>query len=476
MADLRGVAPDSLEAARGSGPWMLIMLAALSGLTIPAGLVLAGPLASNGWPPRLLVFLAAGGVLVGWMVRGAAGRAPASPALIGTFLLLGACLVAYFATGMRAASPEETAGALRAVLAIVPVAIVAAGIAQTATERQVNVLLQVLVVGAAVSALVALAQYVKPFDFASLIQMPGTVAREAGGMGSRGGFTRVNGAAEHPIEFSVITGAVLPLAIHAARFASDGLRRLVHWVVVGVFALAVPMAVSRSGVVVVAVALLVYGVALNGRQRLTLLVVVVAGGALLRAVIPGLLGTVTSIFTSAATDPSVSGRTDDYVIIGQLFRHSPLLGMGLGTFRPEVYFFLDNAYLLAAVEGGLLLVSAVVVFFLLGVAAARGAALRAPDDEHLSRSQALAASIAAIGLAAFFFDLFSFAQVTLLCFLLVGMAGASWRLSLQSGRALPTPLERIRGVPADRFVATSAGTRGASADGQRRPVRVPDVA
>lgn len=462
MAELRHtLVPDSAAAARGAGPWMLIMLAAFSGLTIPAGLVLAGPLASNGWPPRLLVFLAAVCVVVGWLVRGAAGRVPASPALIGTFLLIGACLVAYFAAGMRATVPEESAGAVRALLAIVPIAIVAAAVAQTATERQLNVLLQVVVVAAAISALVALAQYVKPFDLASLIQMPGTVAREAGGMGSRGGFTRVNGATDHPIEFSVITGAVLPLAIHTARFAADGLRRFALWVVVGVLALAVPMAVSRSGVVVVAVALIVYAAALNFRQRVTLLVVAVASGALLRAVIPGLLGTVTSIFASAATDPSVSGRTDDYVVIGQLFRHSPVLGMGLGTFRPEVYFFLDNAYLLAAVEGGLLLVSAVAVFFVLGVASARGAALRARDDEHRSRSQALTASIAAIALAAFFFDLFSFGQVTLLCFLLVGAAGASWRLALGSGKPLPTPLARIRGASADR---------------QGPPARVPDVA
>ncbi len=462
MAELRhGFGPDSADAARGDGPWVLILLAAFSGLTIPAGLVLAGPLASNGWPPRLLVFLAAGCILIGWMVRGAAGRAPASPALVGTFVLLGACLVAYFAAGMRATVPDESAGALRALLAMVPVAIVAAGIAQMATERQVNVLLQVVVVAASLSALVALAQYVKPFDLASLMQVPGMVAREAGGMGSRGGFTRVNGAAEHPIEFSVISGAALPLAIHSARFARDGLRRLVLWAVVGVFALAVPMAVSRSGVVVVAVALLVYAVALDGRQRLTLLAVAVAGGALLRAAIPGLLGTVTAIFERAATDPSVSGRTDDYVVIGRLFRRSPLVGMGLGTFRPEVYFFLDNAYLLAAVEGGVVLVVAVVLFFVLGAAAARGAALRAVDDERRSRAQALAASIAAIGLSGLFFDLFSFAQVTLLCFLLVGAAGASWRLSLETGRALPAPLERIRGVSADR---------------QRRPVGVPHVA
>lgn len=440
-------APDSADAARGDGPWVLIIFATFFGLTIPTALVMVGPLQSNGWPPRLMLFVAAAGVLVGWLVRGAAGRAKASPALVGTFLLLGASLVAFFAGGMRALVPEESAGAVRALLVMVPLAVVGAAVAQTATSRQINLMMQVIVVAAAISALVAVAQYVKPFDLASLIRMPGTVARaDLSGTGSRGDFRRVIGAAAHPIEFSVITGSVLPIAIHLARFTRDSLRRAALWGIVGVLALALPMAVSRSGVLALAIALPIYAVVLNTRQRLTLAILAVAGAAVLRAAIPGLLGTVTSIFARVSTDPSISGRTQDYAVVGRMFASSPILGQGLGTFRPQVYFFLDNAYLLAAVEGGLLLVSVVVVFFVLGIASARGAAMRAPDLEQRSRSQALVASITAIGFSGLFFDLFSFGQVTLLAFMLVGLAGASWRLSVERGRAIASPAERFQGL------------------------------
>jgi O-antigen ligase len=453
--------PDSPEAARGDGPWALIAFATFFGMTIPAALVLTGPLQSNGWPPRLLLFLAAAGVVVGWLVRGAAGRAPASPALVGMFLLLGAAVVAFVAAGRRVLDPIESAGTVRALLVMVPLAIVGAAIAQSATNRQVNLMLQIVVVGAAISALVAVAQYVHPFDYAHLIRLPGTVARaDVSGMGARGAFTRVIGASQHPIEFSVICGSVLPVAVHLARFARDGLRRAALWGIVGLLAIAVPMTVSRSGVVVVVISMLLYSVALNWRQRAQLLLLAVAGAAVLRAAIPGLLGTVTSIFTRISTDPSISGRTQDYSIIFRLWGASPVLGRGLGTFRPDVYFFLDNEYLLALVEGGLVLVTAVILFFLLGIASARGAVLRALDEEQRSRAQALVAAITAIGLSGLLFDLFSFAQATLLAFVLVGLAGACWRLSVQHGREAPGALERTRGVPGSyrHRVAVSSGS------------------
>lgn len=462
MADaLHTQAPDSAEAARGDGPWTLIAFATFLGLVVPAALVLSGPLQSNGWPPRLLIFLAAAGVLVGWLVRGAAGRAPASPALVGLFVLAGASVVAFFAAGRRVLDPIESAGTVRALLVVLPLAIVGAAIAQTATNRQVNLMLQIVVMGAAISALIAIAQYVKPFDLAHFMRMPGMVARsDVSGMGARGAFTRVIGASAHPIEFSVICGSVLPVAIHLARFARDRGRRVVLWGIVGLLAIAVPMTVSRSGVVVVLVGMLLYSVALNWRQRAQLLIVAVAGAAVLRAAIPGLLGTVTSIFSRVSTDPSISGRTQDYTPIFKLWSASPWFGRGLGTFRPDVYFFLDNEYLLALVEGGIILVSAVILFFVLGIASARGAVLRAADEEQRSRAQALVAAIAAIGLAGLLFDLFSFAQATLLAFVFVGLAGACWRLSVQDGREAPGALERTRGVPGryGRRVAVSSGS------------------
>jgi O-antigen ligase len=190
----------------------------------------------------------------------------------------------------------------------------------------------------------------------------------------------------------------------------------------------------------------VYAVVLSARQRFSLLILGLGAALVMRAAIPGLLGTVTSFFTNASTDNSVTGRTQDYAQIDAFFRETPILGRGLGTFRPEDYFFLDNQYLLALVEGGIVLLVATILFFLFVVAACRGASVRAARAVDASRAQAVMAAVLAIGVSGAFFDLFSFAQVTVLTFILAGVAGALWRQGVDDGVPIPSTVERIRGL------------------------------
>jgi len=435
---------------RGSkpeGPWLALLALPPVALVVPAAVVLSGPLQSNGWPARLLVFLIAGATLLGWVAR----RRPlssASPAEAACWILLAALVCSYAAGGMRMLLAAEVAGADRAVLLMVPLVIVALGIAASADPQRCDQLLIGLLLGATVSAALAIAQAVTPFDVTDLLQLPGTVVREVGGTGTRGSFVRVKGASAHPIELGVICGASLPVAVHFARFARFDRGRVSARLAALVLLLAIPMSVSRSGVLVAVIAMAVYTVVLPGRQRMGFLLLTLFGLVLLRAAIPGLLGAVGGIFTSASTDTSVTARTDDYARIATYVEESPLLGHGLGTFRPEEYFFLDNQYLLSLVEGGVVLVVAMIVFFVVVVSSARGATLRAHTAASASRAQAVAGAVAGIAASGAFFDLFSFAQITVVLFVLTGVAGALWHAGVARGNPIASPLERILQAPA----------------------------
>ncbi|RYV50773.1 O-antigen ligase family protein [Pengzhenrongella frigida] len=417
-------------------------------LVIPSALIFAGPLESNGWPPRLLALWIAGAVVLGWVGRRRSTSGP-SPAETGSWILLGALACSFAAGGMRTLLEAESAGAVRAALLMFPLVIVALGISTLADARRSNQLLIGLLVGATISAGVAVAQAVTPFDLAQLIQLPGMVAREVGGMGVRGSFVRVKGAAAHPIELGVICGAMLPVAVHFARFARSHRGRVAAGLAALLLVLSIPLSVSRSGVLVAVISMAVYAVVLSNRQRLEALVVTLVGLVLLRAAIPGLLGAVRGIFGGASTDTSITARTDDYAVLAPIIQQSPLLGQGLGTFRPEEYFFLDNQYLLSLVEGGAVLVVAMVVFFLMVVASARGAVLRAKTPAAASRAQAVAGGVLAIAVSGAFFDLFSFAQATVVLFVLAGVAGALWHDGVANGIQIASPIERVVQVPAD---------------------------
>lgn len=437
----------ALQVDRPLGPWTALLALPVVALVIPASLVLAGPLRSNGWPARLLVFWIAGMVVLGWIARRRSGpravHLPTSPAEAGTWLLILALCSALAAAGMRDLTDVESAGALRFALALIPLAILAIGVSTLADSRRCDLLLAGLVLGAGIGAMVAIAQFLVPFAWDQVLQIPPLQADDSSAGGSRGGFARIRGAADHPIEFGVICGAAVPLALHFARFAASRQGRLVAAGFSTLLIVSIPMSVSRSGVLVVGLAVAVYAVSFNARQRMTALVLAVAGMAVFRAAVPGLLGTVVAIFRGASGDDSITGRTEDYAVVNELWTQHPFLGYGLGTFRPEEYFFLDNQYLMALVEGGLTLLGMTIVFFLLGVTSARGAVRRATTPAEASRGQAVAAALVAIAASGLFFDLFSFAQITVMTFLLIGVAGALWQWGVQHGRPLPSPAERL---------------------------------
>jgi O-antigen ligase len=172
----------------------------------------------------------------------------------------------------------------------------------------------------------------------------------------------------------------------------------------------------------------------------------------LRIALPGVLGTITSLFSNFGNDPSVSGRTDDYDIVWRVFLENPYFGRGLFTFVPRYYRILDNQLLMVMLELGAVGLLAFLGLVIVSIFSARGARRRAPDAEHHHLGLAISASIAGVAASYATFDAWGFPMAAGVTFVLIGLAGAAWQVSTQ-----PVPaVDEGQQEPAD---AVAPGTR-----------------
>ena len=93
----------------------------------------------------------------------------------------------------------------------------------------------------------------------------------------------------------------------------------------------------------------------------------------MRLAIPGLMGTVVSLFTNISKDSSTTDRAGRWEIAGHYFQLHPWFGMGVNTFFPATNRFFDNQYLGVATEMGAFGLFALILLFLIMVFTARGA-------------------------------------------------------------------------------------------------------
>ncbi len=398
-------------------------------LLVPQDYVLVGPLKSVG-SPAVLVSIAA---LIIWAMSRILNLSEAvelHPVRWALVVFLIAALTSYAAGMTRDLTPAEAASADRVVffplLALLGIALLA--VDALGSRDRITTLLERLVIVAGLAAFVGILEFsFSGFDYREVMRLPGLTANVDLVSDTRSGFDRITAGASHPIEFSVVTAALVPLALHFLLHAPAG-RRWRFGLALVALLVAVPMSVSRSGFLTLAVGLSVYAVALTARGRLNAIVLGIIGLGLFRAAVPGLLGTVRSLFLDVGTDPSIEGRTDDYQAIPLLMEGHWWFGRGLGTFQPQVYFFLDNQYLGSLLEGGIVSVAALIVLITVGIGVARGVRRRSSDPALRSEGQAIAASLAAFAAAAVTFDLLAFRQSASLMFLLIGCAGAHWSL------------------------------------------------
>jgi O-antigen ligase len=352
------------------------------------------------------------------------------PVRIGLLVYGVAILASYAASASLGLTPDQAQGADRGIvvtMAMVGLALYAAdGIRDRA---RLDRLLESLVVCGTGVAVVGIVQFTIGWDTIETLRIPGLTSMDLGyeAITTRSDFSRVAGTMLHPIEFSVVLTMLLPFALHYA-FTRRNHR---WWIPVVLIGVAIPMSVSRTAVVAIA-AIAVVLVPTWPREWLRgALVLGLAMAVGLKAMIPGLIGTLRALLFSYGADPSIASRHRGSGAAWTFIDQHPLFGRGYGSFIPQRFFFLDNQYMLTIIETGFVGLCALLVLFGCAIHAARAARRASTDlaDRHLG--QCLVASLVAALVACGTFDFLSFPSARGLAFLFIGISGAFWRLQRQ---------------------------------------------
>jgi hypothetical protein len=430
-----------VEAPRDGTLVLTIYIVLLFGL--PSKLVI-GPLGAAGAPANLF----ACGCLLWWVLqrlrrphdleesdssRGHSARRPVRALMLVFCLLIVASYVAAMTrstTGTELNSADSALIFLAGWLGLVLVA----GDASASTDG-VHTLVRRISLGVGIVALLGIVQFFTGVRLTDIIQIPGLKVNNAVvGLDDRDGFTRVMGTAINPIEFGVVVSSMLPLCLHSALTGTGG--RLVRWLPVGLVAIAIPLSISRSALIAVGVALTILFVTWNKRMRIAAAVGMMTIAGVIFVVVPGMLGSLTRMFTGVQDDSSALSRIDSYALAFDFIGRSPWFGRGFLTFLPD-YRTLDNQYLGLLIDAGVLGTGALLLLFVAAVS--YGVNLRGHATEPNSRSLmvSLVASLSAAAVSFAFFDALSFPMIAGLTFMLIGMIDSL-------GGCVPTPTRRAR--------------------------------
>jgi len=289
-------------------------------------------------------------------------------------------------------------------------------------------LIRTLVAAIAVMCFIAVLQSRTSVNLALYMErLPFLSTKGLFGVLDRNGFNRPAGTATHPIEFGVTVGVGLALGIHVLCFDRTWRqsRRLLAFALIAV---GIPLAISRSALLVAVVVLIMFWSGSPARTRRQILLGVASCLMVMFVAVPGLLGTLRGYIFAGQSDSSIATRTDDYAAVSGYLRNSPWIGRGPGSFIPSLR-VLDNQYLMSLIETGL--VGGVILLVLLTVPAWLGRSGRKLGESaaHRNLGQMFAGAGVGIAFAAATFDAFSFPMFTSVVALTIGFAGAYWRLS-----------------------------------------------
>lgn len=433
--DFPGKSINPADSHEGT-PWLLGFLCLLIPI-LPAFVVPVGPLKSNGSPAKLIAVLLFGLAMLGFIfVRRTASTRTLRPGVV-VILLYFVLQLAIYGVGLtHTDSAEVEASKTRAL--IILVANVGVGLyvlSRVRTIRQRNIVLGCLAVGLTFACLVGLLQALTNVDLRFLFQPPGFVTNidaENLQLQQRLNATRVVGTSQHPIEFSVLATATVPLTIYFARNAAKREARLAAVLACGLALVSMPAAGSRTGIITLAAALFVYMWSFKVGQ---LAFGLVAGSALVAvyiAAFPNMAQALWGAITGAREDPSILGRIADYAQVSRTFRDNPVFGIGLGGAPPDEYGFLDNEWLRAIVQGGTLGLTAMIVLAGGGIFGLAAALRRATTRPQREQAYVLGSIFVAILASSFTFDLFFYQQSTLILFIVFGLLWSNFTVSLPS--------------------------------------------
>lgn len=411
---------------------LLIITAGLA-MLIPAHLVIPQATVGIGRPASVLGLALGAGWLLAKCHPRLAVRGP-QPIRWAVAVYLTAILLAYAAGQLRGLTSLESGGADRALIAtLVFIGVILTCADGLPNRARLDDLVRAIVWFGLAMAAIGLIQFAFRFNIVALIDIPGLVSHreEAIGFRARGGadLVRVASTAYHYIEFSTVMAMALPFGIHVARFGHSRLVRQCALVAAVLMATAIPVTLSRSGILALFAGLLLMCFFWPPRMRFNVAVMAVGLMAVLMVARPGLLGTIRSLFVNLGNDPSVTGRTEDYEAIGAYLAERPWFGRGPGTFIPTIYRYLDNEWLMHLITAGIVGTAALAALHITAISLAGLAYRRARHeaDKHLCACL-IAVQVIAM-LVAGTFDAMTFTTHTTLLALLTGAAGAMWRFT-----------------------------------------------
>jgi O-antigen ligase len=350
----------------------------------------------------------------------------------------------------RSITELESLSADRGLILIVVFAALIVVASQTIVsyERLDTLLRRAVVLGSVVAA-IGIAEFYTGINLTNYVHIPGlSPAVDVNSLLARNGFNRPSSTATQPIEFGVVMAMLLPFALQQA-FDPARIGRFRKWAPVVLLFFAIPMSLSRSGIVGLAIALLWIIPTWPPQRRKPAYVVLLIGIASLKVVAPGLIGTFAEYFGglsgSSNSDVSISTRTADYAAAFRYIAERPLFGRGFGTFLPELYRYIDNTYLLGLVEFGIIGVLALLVVYFAGVHCAAAGRRMTQNLQQRELGQALIASIIVAVVSGATFDALTFPMFSGLLFLIIGCAGAY--LGLMKAQAQGNGLVQSRGLP-----------------------------
>jgi len=409
-----------------------LVIAVMLAYLLPSRLIFP-PLSDLGKPGIMLGF----GLLVWWGLSRlhpalvTRGRQPMRWAIAIYLVTIGTSYIAAQSRGMPAL---ESNGLHRAVLmALAGAGVLLAAADGVLTRDRIDHVLRWISWCATVMALFALSQFILRIDLTNYLKLPPVLMfqRDLIGFDARGGggLVRVAGTAGHYIEFSVLMVIGLIISIHYARFSSSRRNRQIYGTLAIIQAGVIPISLSRTGVLALAAAILLFILIWPLRTTFNVLVIGLFLAAMIQVVRPGLLATLRALIFAGENDPSVQGRLEDYEFVAPYISERFWFGRGLGTWLPELYQLLDNQWLVTMVSTGVVGVAGLALLFLIGVVVAgrvRRFALR-PRDRDLAAVLAVSLGVAAV--TAFTFDALYFSTYFLTVHLLLGLAGALWRVT-----------------------------------------------
>lgn len=395
---------------------------------IPSRLIFA-PLGASGTPAQVVSL----GLGTWWAASKLAGADsdPRSRDVVRRAMLLfvGAIMTSYLVAATRPVSAAELRQAdTGLVLALGWLGLLLFAGTGLASMLALQTILRRLVFAGGLLAALGLVQFVTKRPLTNYIQIPGlTTNNTLVSVVGRGGLTRPAGTALHPIEFGAVLTMTLPIALHFAMH--DRTRNLFRrWFPVALIAIAVPVSISRSAIVSTIVVLLFVLPTWTRSVRRAAYAVMVCLFGLLFVSVPGLLGTLSGLFTGISGDSSAQSRTDSYALATEFITRRPIFGRGFLTFLPQ-YRILDNQYLGLAIETGVVGVAALLALFFSGILIGQSIRRRNVDAAARSLANALAASVASAAASFALFDAFSFPMAATMVFFMLGCIAAIDRLT-----------------------------------------------